>query len=857
MAFLYDILLNEFGRREISKVTIPKIISENLNPRFEIRPYQKEAFQRFFLFYENSFGGKQNKPYHLNFNMATGSGKTLIMAGLILSLFEKGYRNFIFFVNSTNIIEKTKDNFLNSPSLKYLFANHTLTYEGKEIKLNEVQNFEAGNRDNINISFTTIQKLHGDLTTPKENSITIEDFKEYKVVLIADEAHHFNTATRNGDNELFESWENTVLKILGQNNDNILLEFTATLDLEHPEILRKYQNKIIFKYNLKQFRLEGYSKEINLLRSNFEQSDRILQAIILSQYKQEVATTHGVNVKPVILFKAKRTIAESEENKKKFHHLIENLTNKQIEHIALNSTVPIIKAAFAFFESHNISYEILKSRLKSNFEESKCISANNDLEKEKNQIVLNSLEHPDNPYRAIFAVQKLNEGWDVLNLFDIVRLYVGRDSKGNQVGATTISEAQLIGRGARYFPFKVSNDQEFFSRKYDKDLSNDLRVLEELYYHAQEDSRYISELTSALVESGIYENEENLVEKELILKDSFKKTKFYKTGLVHYNEKVPKSFNHVKSIADMGVSRRNFEIKLHSGAGGIITVLEETKDSKEAESAKKPLEIELKGIQHHIKRRVLCDNPFFRFESLKKYFKNLKSLSEFIDSNEYLNSLSITLVSTDKQLKELTNKDYYYALGKLLNQIEDEIKGNLTEYVGTRSFKYSSIHSIFQNKTIRINKNDERLSGQEEVVGEADWYVYNANYGTTEEKAFVKMFAQRYEHLKKTFKEIYLVRNERVLKIFNFEDGQAFEPDFILFAKQKEGEQLIYQVFIEPKGSGFIAKDMWKERFLKEIRELKTTIEISTDKYLITGVPFYNNENENEFKIAFEEALNE
>ena len=52
-------------------------------------------------------------PLHLLFNMATGSGKTLIMAGLILYLYEKGYRNFLFFVNSTNIIEKTKDNFLN------------------------------------------------------------------------------------------------------------------------------------------------------------------------------------------------------------------------------------------------------------------------------------------------------------------------------------------------------------------------------------------------------------------------------------------------------------------------------------------------------------------------------------------------------------------------------------------------------------------------------------------------------------------------------------------------------------------------------------------------------------------------
>ena len=259
MSFLYDILEREFGRREIGRTEIPKIISENLNPKFELRPYQKEAFQRYILFHENHFEERQKPPFHINYNMATGSGKTYVMAGLMLYLYEKGYRNFLFFVNSTNIIEKTKDNFLNSLSSKYLFADKIYNCYNKEIKIKELVNFEDADKENINISFTTIQKLHIDLTTQKENSLTIEDFKEYKIVLIADEAHHINTATKNGQLELLESWENTVIIILGQNIENVLLEFTATLELEHPEILKKYENKIIFKYDLKQFRLDGYS----------------------------------------------------------------------------------------------------------------------------------------------------------------------------------------------------------------------------------------------------------------------------------------------------------------------------------------------------------------------------------------------------------------------------------------------------------------------------------------------------------------------------------------------------------------------------------------------------------------------
>ena len=113
--FLYDTLLEEFGRRTILNTEIPAYLSDNLNPAFELRPYQKEAFARFFLSFENTFEGKET-PLHLLFNMATGSGKTLIMAGLILYLYEKGYRNFLFFVNATNIIEKTKDNFGSDPN---------------------------------------------------------------------------------------------------------------------------------------------------------------------------------------------------------------------------------------------------------------------------------------------------------------------------------------------------------------------------------------------------------------------------------------------------------------------------------------------------------------------------------------------------------------------------------------------------------------------------------------------------------------------------------------------------------------------------------------------------------------------
>jgi len=113
-------------------------IAQNLNPKFELREYQKEALGRF-NFYFNGYQ-KRQFPAQLLFHMATGSGKTLIMAADILYLYKLGYRNFIFFVNSVNIIEKTRDNFLNPQSEKYLFAPK-IKFGEKEVFIKEVQNF--------------------------------------------------------------------------------------------------------------------------------------------------------------------------------------------------------------------------------------------------------------------------------------------------------------------------------------------------------------------------------------------------------------------------------------------------------------------------------------------------------------------------------------------------------------------------------------------------------------------------------------------------------------------------------------------------------------------------------------------
>ena len=103
------------------------------------------------------------------------------------------------------------------------------------------------------------------------------------------------------------------------------MEFTATMDFLDENIVEKYKNKIIYKYDFKEFRNDGYSKDVHLFHTDTDKKGRIMQAIILSQYRQEVASKNGINLKPIILFKSPK-IADSEENKKLFHQIIDNFT---------------------------------------------------------------------------------------------------------------------------------------------------------------------------------------------------------------------------------------------------------------------------------------------------------------------------------------------------------------------------------------------------------------------------------------------------------------------------------------------------------------------------------------------------
>ena len=831
---------------------LPKYVVHNLTQKYQIRPYQEQAFRNFITYFEND--RLRHRPSQVLFHMATGSGKTLIMAGLILYLYKKGYRIFLFFVNADNIVQKTKDNFINRTSSKYLF-NDEINIDGQSVKIRTVENFQDWNKDDINICFTTIQGLHMSLNQFKENGLTDDDFAEKKIVLIADEAHHLNIETKKGlspsEKEYRNNWETTVNRIFNSDVDNVLLEFTATCDLENPYILSEYEKKIIVDYPLRKFREDGYSKEVKTLQSHVSLIDRVLQAVLLSQYRLKLFQDNKKLIKPVILFKSDKIDSSKKFYQEEFRPLIDNLSESDLLRIRTQTSNPLLVKMYEYFDTHTTNEQLI-SEIKEDFSHEKCISVNSKEDKGTYQLLINSLEDRNNLIRCIFAVDQLNEGWDVLNLFDIVRLYETRSAERHGgPGRQTIQEAQLIGRGARYCPFTTSDKSERFLRKFDDDIDNKLRVCETLYYHCMYNSLFISELTTAMKGIGLLPD--NIKECSYILKEDFKRDIIYNNGLVFENERVVKSRKQITELLP-SVRTRDYEIDLSSGATSIVNLLAPSSDvvkTLERVSTKSFTIGQIAEKNYSIVHKALRQFNIFKFNILQQYYPNLKSTKQFITDNNYLGNIKINIkISND----EITNQQLYIACKRVVEKISNSISDIEETFEGTKEFKSRKICEVFRDKTVSytdphgdgqgVSQSHGAISEHLKVnLPDEDWFVFTDNFGTSEEKEFVAYFKEHVQDLKNKYEKVYLIRNERQLKLFSFNGGERFEPDYVLIMTKQNGNITDqYQIFIEPKGSHLIQKDSWKESFLLEIESSGIPVKTLVDdnNYKIIGFPFFN-----------------
>ena len=314
-----------------------------------------------------------------------------------------------------------------------------------------------------------------------------------------------------------------------------------------------------------------------------------------------------------------KTIADNKRFYDEFVNTIKRLNIEDIERIATNAKGDMLDV-FSYVSEQGIEFDNLLLEIKEDFKEENLLLVDGNNISPDKQLKLNSLEAKDNEFRVVFAVDMLNEGWDVLNLFDIVRLYETRDSGHGKVGKTTMQEAQLIGRGARYMPFtEPTGELKIGERKFDNDTTNRLRALETLHYHSVSNPKYLTELKQAMVQTGIVAEKVKIV--ELKFKDSFKKTSLYNDGYVFANELEPYMLN--EEITSLGEAILNKEYKVRIKSGDMSTSLVFESGTSSNTTSVPYRAYKFGDLGNHVIRAAIN-----RFETFK--FSNLKdNLSQF------------------------------------------------------------------------------------------------------------------------------------------------------------------------------------------------------------------------------------
>ncbi|ELA08233.1 Type III site-specific deoxyribonuclease [Moraxella macacae 0408225] len=885
---------------------LPSEISDNLTKT--LRDYQINAIKHFIYTYENN--GLEGIR-HVLFNMATGTGKTLIMAALILYLYDAGYRFFLFFTNQTPIIEQAIKNLTDPTFAKYLFKKQ-IKFNNRHIKIRKINHFHDAdkNSDDINLMFYSTTMLYNRLTIAKENSLTLKDFENNRTVLIADEAHHLNIETKKkrkeSENKEINNWENATQSILNANSKNLLLEFTATVDLDNQAIFDKYKDKIIARYDFAQFNKDGYSKNVSFLyneETHIADQKRLLivNAVALSEYRKLYAKyTMNEIFNPIVLIKSAK-INQSIDDRTCFHQVINSLQLKDFEHLRKidKQENPLIASMFAWI-AENLSSQkdhtgllAFISSIKMHFAEHNSMVYNS--ENKQNADKLSQLDMPNNTMRAIFAVNALNEGWDVLGLFDIIHFDISAKKKAEA------RDIQLIGRGARLKPYKlprnykkddmISDTGEFFQfdeykRKFDNAPQDGGRILETFYYHFVKTGTFLTQLQEKLLDKGIVN--QGMQKRTIYLKPEFMQSATYQHGFVLVNQQEYRK----RTTADEVQKTFNHKIKADNYTVREQALSDKQNNNNDEQKFITDIKLTTEFFSRHMiqKALILAENNFFRFNNLVQHIVDLPSIDYLID--EYLPQYDIEYsYSVGKEIYNLSahEKLQLLVIG-ILPQVRRAIDKNMPIVTGSKVFRPKPLSEVFKaEKNIYLvsyqtpngeEAIDERGKAQSTHSNEtlrydiqnAEWYAYSENYGTSEEKHFVKFIADQIDKLKQKFNnaQIYLIRNELDYYIFNPENGKRFAPDYLMIINDYDNKAFYYQCLFEPKGGHLIAHDNWKQEALIALNnhsEIKFDMHhYNSDDYKdylaainnqgyqeikCLGFKFYNHDNETEFRQDF------
>ena len=349
----------------------------------------------------------------LTFALATGVGKTRLMAAFIAYLYTNhNIKNFFIVAPSTTIFDKLKREFSDPSHPKYVFGglgcfvhNQPDVISDEDYKSRQIEILSNGDS---RIFIYNIDKFNKDnVSMKKVNEVLGDAFYDYlakldDLVILMDESHHYRAEQG--------------IKAINKLNPLLGLELTATPIVTEKSKQTKFKN-VVFEYPLSQAIKDGYTRtpyamtraDINFYRFGEENTDKMM---------------------------LQDGVAHHEETKNFLHQYAVNQSSdtKIIQPVKPFVLVVCKDTTHAeWVDNYVRSNEFFNGKYRN-----KVITVHS--KRTDTTDLLLEVEKPNNPIEIVIHVNMLKEGWDVNNLYTIIPL---------RTATSKILREQMIGRGLR------------------------------------------------------------------------------------------------------------------------------------------------------------------------------------------------------------------------------------------------------------------------------------------------------------------------------------------------------------------------------------------------------------------------